>query len=297
MRLAVEFPTNPYRFGADALVSLAGGIEEIGYDQIDFFDHVTVSLPARRRQETRRAASELLEPMVALGAISTVTSRVGLGTGVLILPQRQPALVAKQVATLDVISGGRVRLGVGVGWQESEYDSLGVPFRERGRRMDESIRLLRAYWTDPAVTFEGTFYRAEAMTMEPRPVQSGGPPVWIGGDSDAALRRAGRLGDGWMAMMNSDEIVGSLPAKLAVIRSAAEQAGRDSAAVGVQVRISDAHELDRVEERVDVLRSLGVTWVTVNMEMLEAAGVRGVSAQLEILSAIRERVVAAVGVV
>src|SRR5690606_5175886 len=109
----------------------------LGYDQIDLFDHVTVGLPTPGRQVERQASGELLEPMVTLGAIAAVTNRIGLGTGVLVLPQRQPALVAKQAATLDVLSGGRVRLGVGVGWQESEYESLGVPFRQRGRRMDE----------------------------------------------------------------------------------------------------------------------------------------------------------------
>lgn len=288
MKLAVEFPTNPYRMGDDALSGLTRGIEEIGYDQIDLFDHVTVGQPIPGKRKAGIAAAQLVEPMVTLGAMAAITSRVGLGTGVLILPQRQPALVAKQVATLDVISGGRVRLGVGVGWQESEYESLGVPFLERGRRMDEAIRLLRAYWTKPSVTFEGEFSRAEAMSMEPRPVQTGGPPIWIGGDSDAALRRVGRLGDGWMAMTTSDELVGMLPEKLATIRAAAEGAGRDPDSIAVQVRLSDAHELDRIGGRVDTLSKLGVTWVTVNMEMLESAGVRGVDAQLETLARIRE---------
>lgn len=296
MKMAVEFPPNPYRFGEDAVLALARGVEEIGYDQLDLFDHVTVGLPIPGRREARIAAAEVLEPLVTLGAISSVTSRIGLGTGVLILPQRQPAVVAKQVGTLDRLSGGRVRLGIGVGWQVSEYESLGVPFRERGRRMDEAIRLLRAYWTETSVTFEGEFFRAEAMSMEPRPVQPGGPPVWVGGDSDAALRRAGRLGDGWMAMESSDEQLPSLPEKLGVIRTAAEEAGRDPGAIGIQVRISDAHELDRVAERVDALRAHGVTWLTVNMEMLDAAGVHGVDAQLETLAAIRERVHATAGV-
>lgn len=160
MHLAVEFPPDAHLWGQDATLELARAIEELGYDQIDLFDHVTVGLPTPTRSETRQAVSELLEPMVTLGAIAAVTRRIGLGTGVLVLPQRQPALVAKQVATLDVLSGGRMRLGVGVGWQQSEYESLDVPFGERGRRMDESIQLLRQYWTEPSVTFRGSYYQA-----------------------------------------------------------------------------------------------------------------------------------------
>jgi probable F420-dependent oxidoreductase len=221
MHVAVEFPLAAHRWGADTVLELARAIEDVGYDEIDLFEHVTVGHPIPGRSETRQAAPELLEPLVTLGAISAVTRRIGLGTGVLVLPQRQPALVAKQVATLDVLSGGRVRLGVGVGWQRSEYESLGVPFEERGRRIDEAIILMRRYWTEPSVTFRGQFYRAEAMGMDPKPVQPGGPPLWIGGDSEAALRRVGRLGDGWMAMADSDDVVATAPQKLATIRAAA----------------------------------------------------------------------------
>jgi probable F420-dependent oxidoreductase len=295
VKMAVEFPTNPLRLGDDATLTLAREIEALGYDQIDLMDHVTVGLPTPGREETRAAASEILEPLVTLGALAATTSRIGLGTGVLILPQRQPALVAKQVATLDVLSRGRMRLGVGVGWQESEYDSLGVPFRERGRRMDEGITLIRRYWTEPSVTFAGAFYRAEAMAMEPKPVQPGGPPIWIGGESDAALRRVGRLGDGWLAMFNSDEVAATAPANIATIRAAAEDAGRDPATIGLQVRLTDAHDLDVIPARVEALRELGFGWLTINMEILEAAGVRGVDAQIEMLGRIRERVLATAG--
>jgi probable F420-dependent oxidoreductase len=295
MHTAVEFHPASHTWGSDTILMLARAIEEIGYDQIDLFDHVTVGLPSPDRRESREATPILLEPMVTLGAIASVTSRVGIGTGVLVLPQRQPALVAKQVSTLDVISGGRVRLGVGVGWQASEYESLGVPFRERGRRMDEAIELMRAYWTVPSVTFEGAFYRAEAMAMDPKPVQPGGPAIWIGGDSSAALRRAGRLGDGWIVMMNSDELAGVASEKLAILRDAAEEAGRDPGEIGLQARISEAHDLDRIGERVAALRELGFTWVTVNMEILEAAGVTGLEAQIDMLGEIRERIRREVG--
>jgi probable F420-dependent oxidoreductase len=295
MRVAVEFPLAPHRWGTNAVLELARAIEDVGYDEIDLFEHVTVGHPIPGRSETRQAAPELLEPLVTLGSISAVTQRIGLGTGVLILPQRQPALVAKQVATLDVLSGGRVRLGVGVGWQRSEYESLGVPFEERGRRIDEAIALIRLYWTQPSVTFHGHFYQAEAMGMDPKPVQPGGPPIWLGGDSEAALRRVGRLGDGWMAMADSDEVVVSVSQKLTIIRAAAEAANRDPSTIGLQARLSHPQDLDSVARRVTALRAAGFTWTTVSLPALEAAGVVSVAAQVETLSRIRERLRTEIG--
>ena len=289
MHVAVEFPLAAQRWGTDAVLDLARAIEDIGYDEIDLFEHVTVGNPIPGRSETRQAAPELLEPLVTLGAISAVTRRIGLGTGVLVLPQRQPALVAKQVATLDVLSSGRVRLGVGVGWQRSEYESLGVPFEERGRRIDEAITLMRRYWTESSVTFRGYFYRAEAMGMDPKPVQPGGPPIWLGGDSEPALRRVGRLGDGWMAMPDSDEAVLSAPQNLAIIKAAAEAAGRDPAKIGLQARLSDPLDLEALTRRVAGLRAAGFTWTSVSLPSLETAGGGGVAALVETLSRIRER--------
>jgi probable F420-dependent oxidoreductase len=295
MHVAVEFPLATHRWGTDAVLELARAIEDAGYDEIDLFEHVTVGHPIPGRSETREAAPELLEPLVTLGAISAVTHRIRLGTGILVLPQRQPALVAKQVATLDVLAKGRVRLGVGVGWQRSEYESLGVPFAERGRRIDEAITLMRRYWTEPSVTFHGQFYRAEAMGMDPKPVQPGGPPIWLGGDSEAALHRVGRLGDGWMAMADSDEAVVTAPEKLATIRAAAEAAGRDPARIGLQARLSDPLDLESIPRRVAGLRAAGFTWITVSLPVVEAAGVVGVAAQVEALTRIKAAILDAVG--
>src|SRR5215207_7792501 len=215
MHVAVEFPLAAQRWGTDAVLELARGIEDLGYDEIDLFEHVTVGHPIPGRSETRQAAPELLEPLVTLGAISAVTRR----------------------------------LGVGVGWQRSEYESLGVPFEERGRRIDEAITLMRRYWTESSVTFRGHFYRAEAMGMDPKPVQPGGPPIWLGGDSEAALRRVGRLGDGWMAMPDSDEAVLTAPQNLAIIMAAAEAAGRDPARIGLQARLSDPLDLESLDRK------------------------------------------------
>jgi probable F420-dependent oxidoreductase len=217
-----------------------------------------------------------------------VTRRVRLGTEVLVLPQRQPVLVAKQVATLDILSGGRVRLGAGVGWQESEYESLGVPFAERGRRMDECIELLRLYWREPSVTFTGRYYQAEAMAMDPKPVQPGGPPIWLGGGSDAALTRIGRMGDGWLA--GGGDRPDGIKERVAVIHRAAEQAGRDPSMIGMQVQLGDVRDLDALAARAAAFRKAGFTWGAVNMTQLYTAGARDIAAQREALARIRERV-------
>src|SRR6266567_1930089 len=206
MKLTVEFPSVSYREGPEAVRRFARAVEQIGYDHIDVFDHVVMGHPMEGRAPgPYQATMPILEALMLLGHIAAVTTRVGLGTEVLVLPQRHPTLVAKQVSTLDTLSGGRVRLGVGVGWQESEYEALGEDFRTRGKRMDEAIGLLRAYWGDAEVSFESAHYRTVAMSMEPKPPQGGRLPIWIGGNSEPAYRRVGRLGDGWLASRVEDE--------------------------------------------------------------------------------------------
>src|SRR5207237_998085 len=159
MKLAVEFPSVAYREGREGVVRMAQAIEAAGFDHIDMFDHVVMGYPIEGRAPgPYPAAMPILEAFMTLAYMAAVTSRVTLGTEVLVLPQRQPTLVAKQVSTLDTLSGGRVRLGIGVGWQESEYEALGENFHTRGARMDEAIRLLRAYWSDSQVDFAGPRY-------------------------------------------------------------------------------------------------------------------------------------------
>src|SRR5436190_15896017 len=200
MKLSVEFPSVSYREGQEAVARLARAIEQIGYDHIDMFDHVVMGFPIEGRAPgPYPAGMPILEALMTLSYIAAVTSRVTLGTEVLVLPQRQPTLVAKQVSTLDTLSGGRVRLGVGVGWQESEYEALGEDFHTRGSRMDEAIALLRAYWSEAHVNFDGPHYPVTAIAMEPKPPQGRRLPIWIGGMSEPAWRRVGWLGDGWLA--------------------------------------------------------------------------------------------------
>ncbi len=284
MKLAVEFPSVSYREGPEAVMRLARAIERIGYDHIDIFDHVIMGIPIEGRPKgPYNPGMPILEAFMALAYLAAVTTRVTLGTEVLVLPQRQPALVAKQVSTLDTLSGGRVRLGVGVGWQESEYEALGEDFHTRGARMDEAIRLLRAYWGDAEVSFESAHYPTVAMSMEPKP--------------------PGKLGDGWLASRVEDE-AGARSA-IVSIRRHAEEAGRDPVAIGLQSMVAppprDAAgksfyaNHDMVLARVAALKAMGFGWVTLNATAIFQAGARSVDAIADQLARLHDRIRAEVG--
>ena len=158
MKIAVDFPSVAYREGPEQVLALASAIEQIGYDEIAAFDHVVMGFPSQDRRTIYPAEMPILEALMLLANIAAVTSKVLLSTEVLVLPQRQPVLVAKQISTLDTLSQGRVRLGIGVGWQDSEYDALEEDFSTRGRRMDEAIDLLRSYWQGDRIEFRGSYY-------------------------------------------------------------------------------------------------------------------------------------------
>ncbi len=304
MKLTVEFPSVSYREGSEAVRRFARAVEQIGYDHIDVFDHVVMGHPMEGRPPgPYQATMPILEALILLGHIAAVTSRVGLGTEVLVLPQRHPTLVAKQISTLDTLSGGRVRLGVGVGWQESEYEALGEDFHTRGARMDEAIRLLRAYWTEARVESAGPHYPMTAMAMEPKPPQGRALPVWIGGMSERAWRRVGELGDGWLANRVTDAT--SAQVAIDAIRRAAEAAGRDPGGIGWQSMIAppprDAEgkrfyaEHDRVVARVVELQKMGFEWVALNATAIFQAGARSVDAMIDALGALHGKIRGAVG--
>ncbi|MBI2203455.1 MAG: LLM class F420-dependent oxidoreductase [Candidatus Rokubacteria bacterium] len=304
MKLSVEFPSVAYREGPEAVARFARAVETIGYDHIDAFDHVVMGFPGYGRPPgPYPAAMPILEAFMTLAYIAAVTSRVTIGTEVLVLPQRQPTLVAKQVSTLDTLSGGRVRLGVGVGWQESEYEALGEDFHTRGARMDEAIQLLRAYWGDPQIDFTGKHYRVKAMAMEPKPPQGRALPIWIGGYSDAAFRRVARLGDGWLAGGAAGEADNARRA-IDAIRRHAEAAGRDPATIGLQSMVQtppkDAAgkrfyaEHDQVIARVVEMKTLGFQWAAINATAIFQAGARSVNGMVDTLGVLHDKIRAAV---
>src|SRR5262249_8829407 len=199
MKLAVEFPSVAYREGPEGVARLARAIEDIGYDELDMFDHVVMGFPIDGREPgPYPGGMPILEAFMTLAYVAAVTSRIRLGTEVLVLPQRQPVLVAEQVSTLDTLSGGRVRLGVGGGSPAPGYEALGGACRSGGAGMDEARALLRACWAAPSIDFAGKHYQLRAMGMEPKPPQGPSLPLWIGGNSEAAYRRVGTYGDGWL---------------------------------------------------------------------------------------------------
>ena len=304
MKLSVEFPSVSYREGGDGVRRLAQSVENIGFDQLDVFDHVVMGFPtATRAAPMYPPKMPILEALMALSHLAAVTERIGLGTEVLVLPQRQPVLVAKQVSTLDTLSGGRVRLGIGVGWQASEYDALEEDFTTRGRRMDEAIELMRAYWSDENVDYQGRFYTSTAMAMEPKPPQGRRLPIWIGGNSDRALRRVAEYGDGWLATAITDpDIAARCRAKIATY---AEQAGRDPEEIGYQMMLDVPPrdeagkrfyaELDRVRARAAEVRAMGFGWGALNATAIFQAGARSVDAMVDVLGSAYEAIRSEVG--
>lgn len=306
MKLAVEFPAVSHREGPKMVARMAKGIEEIGYDHIEIFDHVVMGYNIDGRMKSLYSPKmPILEAVATLSFAAAVTERVGLGTEVLVLPQRQPALVAKQFSTLDTLSDGRARLGVGVGWQESEFEALGERFDDRGKRTDEAIDLIRAYWRDEKVDFESENYSAVAMAMEPKSPQGGDLPIWVGGNTAPAFRRCGKYGDGWLASRVTDADFAKR--SMDAIREAAVAAGRDPDAIGWQSMIAspprpgdeDAKtfyaEPDRVAARAADLKSMGFEMIALNATAIFQSGSRGVEAMLDTLQVLHDRLRVEVG--
>jgi probable F420-dependent oxidoreductase len=197
----------------------------------------------------------ILDVVATLSYVAAITSRIRLGSSVMVLPYRNPIVLAKQLATLDVLSGGRLLLGVAGGWLREEFELLGVPFSERGARMDEYLTLVRALWTEDRVTFSGRWFTLRDAAFFPKPIQQP-PPIWIGGSSPAALRRVARLGDGWVAVPRPR--LDDLANDIAEIRRLAEQAGRDGATLGV-ASAGGATSMEDLFERLPRMAAIGVT--------------------------------------
>ena len=262
MRIGAIFPQTELGGDAGAVRAYGQGVEALGYDHLLAYDHVLGADPEAHAPWTGpyTIATTFHEPFVMFGYLAGLVG-IELVTGIIILPQRQTALVAKQAAEVDLLTGGRFRLGVGLGWNAVEYEALGQPFDRRGRRMSEQIPLLRRLWTDTSVTHRGEFDTVTAAGLAPPPVQR--PiPVWIGGRTDPAYRRIGRLADGWFPQVIPGP---DLDHALEVIAGAATDAGRDPAAIGMEGRVGwDPADPDRFARQVGRWREAGAGWVTVN---------------------------------
>ena len=233
-------PWQPTLEDGRALVEM---VDRLGYDSIWCGDHLSFAIP-------------ILDPLIQLAQAAVVSPRLMLGTGVYLLPLRHPGPVAKQVATLDLLCGGRLIFGVGIGGEfRSDFQVAGVPITERGARLSEGIQVLRKLWSGEAVGHEGKFYSFDELAMLPTPLQTGGPPIWCGGRSDAALKRTGRLADGYFSYVITPEMFKSALEKIAV---AAQEAKRPletfDAGHLLFARIDDTYEeaLDAATETLSV---------------------------------------------
>ena len=240
VELGAEIPAVRWDYGVEELRDVAQAAEAIGYDFLFLGDHVAFAYTLPHRPSLSKAGFEGAIPqheaLTLLAAVAGWTSRVRLQTAVLVLPQREPMLVAKQAAEVDILSGGRLRLGVGLGWSDGEYAALGAPFANRAARFEEAIALLRTCWRDEPIDFAGDYYRVERMSMLPKPVSPGGPPILIGAKAPAALDRVARLGDGWSAHASITP-ERAAPAAQAM-RDRVRAAGRDPAAFAMQLTTS-----------------------------------------------------------
>ncbi len=235
MRVGVVFPQTESGTDVGAIRDYLQAVEQLGYVHLVAYDHV-LGADASTRPDWRGAydlRASFHEPMVFFGFVAAIT-RLELAPAVIVLPQRQTALVAKQAAEVDMLTGGKFRLGVGLGWNTVEFEALGTSFTNRNKRMEEQIALLRELWTKPVVQFEGRWHRVDRAGLNPLPVQR--PiPVWMGGTADAALQRVARIGDGWFAQHPPNE---TGRAAFDRFRGYLREAGRDPATFPIEGRVS-----------------------------------------------------------
>jgi probable F420-dependent oxidoreductase len=286
MQLGAIFPQT--EIGADpvAVRDFAQAAEAMGYQHLLVFDHVLGADASKRERWDRPYSHTDLfhEPFVLFGYLAAITQSIQMTTGILILPQRQTALVAKQAAEVDVLTGGRLRLGIGIGWNDVEYEALGQSFRNRGRRSEEQVELLRLLWTQEVVDFQGRYHRVTNAGINPLPVQR--PiPLWFGGGAPAVVQRLARLGDGWFPQFQPDS---AGQEKLAEMREYARQAGRDPASIGIEGRVSIA------EGNPDAWNRLAAAWDEAGATHLSVntmrAGLRGPDQHIEAIRRFKEAV-------
>jgi probable F420-dependent oxidoreductase len=282
MDIGVVFPQTEVGGDPGAVRAFGQAASDLGYTHLAAYDHVlgadlsvhgdiggpyTIDDPFR-------------EPLCMFSYLAGFT-KLAFATSILIGPQRQTALLAKQAAEVDLLSGGRFRLGLGIGWNKVEYDALGVPFEQRGAILEEQVAALRALWTHKRVDIEGRFHKIEAAGLAPLPRQR--PiPIWIGAFAPAALRRAGRIADGWFPHVRPG---GGLEAALEVIREGAAEAGRDMSTFAFEGRVDyGAGDLDKVAKHVGRWRDAGASHVSLITMHAQLQGVDGHIGALEAMA-------------
>jgi probable F420-dependent oxidoreductase len=283
MRVGVTFPQTELGGDPGAVRAYGERVEELGFSHILVYDHVVGADPAVHEgwSGPYDVHTTFHEPFVMFGYLAGVTRTLELVTGVIILPQRQTTLVAKQAAEVDLLSDGRFRLGIGVGWNAVEYEALGEEFGNRGKRSAEQIGLLRRLWTEQSVTFAGDFHTVTGAGIAPLPVQR--PiPVWVGAASPPGYRRAGRIADGWFPMMTPGP---ALDEARTIVETAAAEAGRDPATIGMEGRVDWRGDGDAVADQLTQWEKSGATHVSINTM---GAGLKTVDDHLAVLARVAE---------
>jgi probable F420-dependent oxidoreductase len=262
MRIGVVFPQTEIGTDAAVIREYSQAAEQLSYQHILAYDHVLGANPASRPdwRPPYTYQSTFHEPFVLFGYLAGLTKTIEFVTGVLILPQRQTALVAKQAAALDLLSGGRLRLGIGIGWNPVEYEALSEDFSNRGRRSEEQVELLRRLWTQELVNFDGRWHKISDAGINPLPMQR--PiPIWFGGGHDRVLRRLARLGDGWFPQLSPERC----RAAIEKISTYAREAGRDPKTIGIEGRMTiSAESVETWHEQIQAWKEVGATHLSVN---------------------------------
>ena len=259
MKLGVVFPQTEIGPDPNAVRRYVEAVEEAGFDHLAIYDHVLGASPDRPSWSGPYTLTDQFhEVMVLLGFIAAITHRIELVTEILVLPQRQTALVAKQAAEIDLLSAGRLRLGVGIGWNAVEYEALGMSFGNRGRRIEEQVELLRRLWSDPEVTYRGDHHVVTGAGLNPLPGRH--IPIWMGSTAAVGLRRAARIADGWQSELGLGP---ELESNLATLRGYLNEFGRDASTFGIagEIGVSGA-EPDRAVHDLETWNELGATHVS-----------------------------------
>jgi probable F420-dependent oxidoreductase len=262
MRIGVVFPQTELGGDVGAVRAYGEGVQELGFTHVLAYDHVVGADPDVHRgwRGPYDVSTTFHEPFVLFGYLAAVTA-LELVTGIIILPQRQTALAAKQAAEVDLLTHGHFRLGVGIGWNAVEYEALGKDFSNRGERLEEQVALLRRLWTERSVTHDGVHERVTGAGLAPLPVQR--PiPVWFGAVAERALRRVGRLADGWFPQVPPGP---KLDEARAVVRGAAVDQGRDPDGLGMEGRVSwEEGDVDKLARQAGRWRDADATHLAVN---------------------------------
>jgi probable F420-dependent oxidoreductase len=282
MQIGVIFPQNEIGAQPEPIRAYAQAAENLGYRHVAAYDHVLGADPAQRPGWKGYTYKNLFhEPFVLFGYLAALT-RLELVTDVIILPQRQTALVAKQAAEVDILSGGKLRLGVGIGWNTVEYEALGMDFHTRGRTIEEQIEVLRLLWSKEVVSYQGRAHTIVEAGLNPLPTRRS-IPIWMGGSSPVALKRIARLADGWFPLGAPDE---TMRTTLEQLRAWVAEAGRDPGALGIEGRINTADgDVDFWVSQTMAWQKLGATHISLNTM---GAGYSSLQQHLDALKAYAE---------